>query len=183
MGLKDKSLCNEERPAGAISFAERFIESDRFRAIFSEGMSLVEATAEYLDGPGRTDARALEGQLSLAYATESMRLTTRLMQISSWLLIRRALNEGEMSWEQARLERRKVKLNAVGRPSHVKCFNELPERLQTLIEASFRLHDKIHKLDHLLERGSGAGAAATSDNPVTVHMDRLKAAFGGPSSG
>ena len=51
---------------------------------------------------------------SLAYATESMRLTTRLMQLASWLLIRRAVSEGELTPEQAVEEQRKIKLPVTG---------------------------------------------------------------------
>ena len=49
---------------------------------------------------------------ALAYATESMRLTTRLMQLASWLLLHRAVKEGEMSLAQANKEKTKVKLVA-----------------------------------------------------------------------
>ena len=49
---------------------------------------------------------------ALAYATESMRLTTRLMQLASWLLLHRAVKEGEMSLAQANKEKAKVKLSA-----------------------------------------------------------------------
>jgi len=49
-------------------------------------MDLVEETAAYLDGDGRTEAKTLERSVSLTYATESMRLTTRLMQLASWLV-------------------------------------------------------------------------------------------------
>ena len=44
-----------------------------------------------------------------------MRLTTRLMQLASWLLLHRAVNEGEMSLAQANKEKTKVKL-AAGEP-------------------------------------------------------------------
>ena len=39
---------------GAISFARGFVKSDAFMALFREGMGLVEQTASYLDGEGRT---------------------------------------------------------------------------------------------------------------------------------
>ncbi len=50
-------------------------------------MTLVEETADYLDGDGRHAARELPRPASIVYATESMRLTTRLMQLASWLLL------------------------------------------------------------------------------------------------
>ena len=54
-----------------------------------KGMALVERTAEYLDREGRTESRKLKPPVSLAYSTESMRLTTRLLDLASWLLIQR----------------------------------------------------------------------------------------------
>ena len=56
-----------------------------------------------------------------------MRLTTRLLELASWLMIRRALKAGEISDEEARAKRERVRLRAPGRPSHVKGYAELPE--------------------------------------------------------
>jgi len=137
-----------------ISFGERYLGSARFQAIYREGMELVEATARYLDGEGRNEGKGLKGSASLSFATESMRLTTRLMNVASWLLIRRSVNNGEMTQERARRERLKLKIDSIGRPSHIKGFEELPARLRELIEASFVLQDKVIKLDRLFEGGS-----------------------------
>ena len=72
--------------AGPVSFGERLANSQVFTDLFRDGMALVEETASYLDGAGRQDSKKLERAASLAYATESMRLTTRLMQLASWQL-------------------------------------------------------------------------------------------------
>ena len=95
-----------------VQFSERLTNSAAFGVLFREGMDLVEETAAYLDGDGRTEAKALERSVSLTYATESMRLTTRLMQLASWLLLHRAVKEGEMTLTQANREKTKVKLSA-----------------------------------------------------------------------
>src|SRR6266581_9118179 len=97
--------------SGPVSFGARLAGSQSFGTLFREGMALVEETAAYLDGPGRKDSKGLERNAALAYATESMRLTTRLMQLASWLLLHRAVNEGEMSLAQAHKEKTKVKLS------------------------------------------------------------------------
>src|SRR5271154_6231648 len=100
--------------AKTVSFGERFQSSEQFDHIFKEGMALVERTASYLDGPGRKEAKVLAGGVGVLYATESMRLTTRLLDLASWLLIRRALREGEITEEEAQKKRRRVKLQAFG---------------------------------------------------------------------
>ena len=60
-----------------------FARSELFDRTFREGMELVEETAAYLDGEGRRDSKMLSRAAPLAYAAESMKLTTRLMQIAS----------------------------------------------------------------------------------------------------
>lgn len=88
----------------AAEFDEPVLEfagSEMFGRLFKDGMALVEETASYLDGPGRSESKVLPRKVALAYAGESMRLTTRLMQVASWLLVQRAIKEGEMTPEEA----------------------------------------------------------------------------------
>ena len=68
-------------------------------------MGLVEETAAYLDGPGRAASKRLSRAAALAYAGESMRLTTRLMQVASWLLVQRAVRDGEIQLTEAASEK------------------------------------------------------------------------------
>src|SRR5260221_7369565 len=119
-------------PLATIDFLANFTKSEQFEKVFKEGMGLVEETANYLDGPGRKDARGLDRQGAVAYATESMRLTTRLMQLASWLLLQRAVGAGELSLAQANKEKAKVKLVS-GDYSDEQNVRLLPERLRKLI--------------------------------------------------
>src|SRR5690242_19189488 len=151
--------------ATTVSFGERFQTSEQFDHIFKEGMALVERTASYLDGPGRKEAKTLTGTAGVLYATESMRLTTRLLDLASWLLIRKALREGEITEDEAQKKRRRVKLQAFGRPSHVTGFARLPQGLKNLIEESFTLHDRISQLDRALARPDRADDAEEIANP------------------
>ena len=121
-----------------VQFSERLTNSAAFGTLFREGMDLVEETAAYLDGAGRAEAKALERSVSLTYATESMRLTTRLMQLASWLLLHRAVKEGEMTLTQANREKTKVKLSAAD-PGAADMIEKLPQQLQDLIARSMAL--------------------------------------------
>ncbi len=174
------SVGSSGRPSEAgvtISFGAHYAASGQFDAIFREGMALVEKAAVYLDGAGRKEARALKGPASKLYATESMRLTTRLLELASWLMIRRAHKEGDLSTEELKKKRERVRLTAPGRLSHIKGFGELPEGLRTLIEASFALNDRIVRLDKAMEMQ--VETAATADSPVETQVARLERAFNG----
>lgn len=178
MEMAGESRADEPGNIGSkpIPFGEKFAESEKFSAVFQEGMALVEATAAYLDSDGRKDAKSLQPPASLAYATESMRLTTRLMQLASWLLIRRAVNEGELTPEQALEEKTKVKLKPEQGGKNVEGYDALPDRLRELIDASLHLNRRILRLDHLLHAEHGM-EPEHSGNPLENHMARLRAEY------
>ena len=162
--------------ADPVSFGERLANSQAFADLFRDGMALVEETATYLDGPGRAESKSLERAAALAYATESMRLTTRLMQLASWLLLHRAVKEGEMSLAQANKEKTKVKLSAADThdPHNIEL---LPETLRELIGRSQALQGKVRRLDtNIHNRVPDASVPAM--NPVERQLGLLKAAFG-----
>jgi regulator of CtrA degradation len=148
-----------------------FARSELFDRTFQEGMELVEETAAYLDGDGRRESKLLSRSTALAYAGESMKLTTRLMQIASWLLVQRAVREGDMTAEAAcevryRLADRKI-ADEPGNP-------ELPIALVEYLVRTEKLYDRVLHLDrrmYLDEPGEDAV------NPVQSQLDRLTAAF------
>jgi regulator of CtrA degradation len=168
-----EKLFSETQP---VSFGARLANSQVFADLFRDGMALVEETATYLDGPGRAESKKLERSAALAYATESMRLTTRLMQLASWLLLHRAVKEGEMSLAQASKEKGKVKLTAADThdPHNVEL---LPEALRGLIERSQKLQTKVRRLDNTIHNRIAADHIVAV-NPVERQLGLLKAAFG-----
>jgi regulator of CtrA degradation len=173
--MSEKSL-SEAQP---VSFGERLANSPAFAELFRDGMALVEETASYLDGPGRQESKNLQRSAALAYATESMRLTTRLMQLASWLLLHRAVKEGEMSLAQANKEKTKVKLSAVDThdPNNMEL---LPAVLCALIARSQTLQGKVRRLDATIH-DYAAAERLSAVNPVERQLGLLKAAFGAES--
>jgi len=165
---------SEKSVKDAVSFGERVAASQAFVDLFRDGMALVEQTAAYLDGPGRQEAKRLSRQAALAYATESMRLTTRLMQLASWLLLHRAVKEGEMTLAQASKEKAKVKLASVVEHNDEQNIKLLPERLRALIESSKALQRAVRRLDATMH---AAPTRADRANPVERQIGLLKAAF------
>jgi regulator of CtrA degradation len=159
---------------GAVSFSERLANSQVFATLFRDGMALVEETATYLDGAGRQESKKLERSAALVYATESMRLTTRLMQLASWLLLHRAVKEGEMTLAQASKEKSKVRLAACD-PGDAKSLTLLPSKLQELIGRSTKLQGEVRRLDATMH--SAAPVKIAGSNPVERQMGLLRAAF------
>jgi len=161
-----------------VSFIEKLAGSEGFCALFREGMSLVEEAASYLDGDGRLQAKALARAEAVAYAAESMRLTTRLMQIASWLLLQRAVNQGELTRHQAASNRHRVKLREQELASAPDIFQRLPKRLCELSLQSLRLQARIIHLDRLIYAPEPASIApAIAPSPVEAQIAKLREAF------
>ena len=163
---------------GLVRFGTSFVKSEAFKLLFREGMALVEDTAEYLDGPGRTESNRLRRSGALTYASESMRLTTRLMQIASWLLVQRAVAEGEITPAQAQREKDRVRLASQEMTTSPRDFDEMPERFRELVALSLRLHARVVHLDTLIAQAEEAPAPRPSSSPVSIQQDLLKMAFG-----
>ncbi|WP_018261653.1 protease adaptor protein RcdA [Methylobacterium sp. WSM2598] len=163
-------------PRDTVNFGETFVSSEAFRTLFREGMTLVEETAAYLDGPGRDESRLLSRHAALTYASESMRLTTRLMQIASWLLVQRAVAEGELTLSEAQQEKTRVRLGtSESQDLPAAAVAELPLTLQALIGHAKRLHARIRHLDSLIS--DDRPTPAPRESPVFAQQDLLRAAF------
>lgn len=174
-GWKASVMSQLKSQSQLVAFGERLAGSSQFDRLFAEGMTLVERTAGYLDSEGRAEAKRLQGVASVAYATESMRLTTRLLELASWLLIRRSLKNGEITQEEATAKRARLRIGGSGRPSHNSQFEALPATLRALIEESFQLTDRVLLLERAIEAPAG-----TSADPVGEQRARLEVAFGKP---
>lgn len=150
-----------------------FARSEVFERTFKEGMGLVEETAAYLDGPGRAASKRLSRAAALAYAGESMRLTTRLMQVASWLLVQRAVRDGEINLAEASSDKYRLISRETQPPQSFAASDELPETLKALIIRGGAIYERVRRLDETMYEGGDDSPV----NPVSDQRDKLEQAF------
>lgn len=151
-----------------------FVNSKVFATLFAQGMELVEETATYLDNGGRKAAKSLERNDAMTYAGVSMRLTTRLMQIASWLLVLRAVRDGEMSETEA--GDAKYRIGNGDRSTRGETeIGGLPDTLRELISETDTLFARISRLDYDLFVALPEGGTPTGD--AKDQQDALAKAF------
>jgi len=153
-----------------------FARSELFDRTFQEGMELVEETASYLDGAGRQESKHLDRGAALGYASESMRLTTRLMQVASWLLVQRAVREGDMEPTLACDARYRLAAETLARREAALNTGVLPVGLLDLLDRSERLYERVMHLDRRMYVDA---AEEEAPHPVLSQFEKLQAAFGG----
>ena len=134
-------------------------------------MALVEETRELSRRYAAARSKKLERSAALVYATESMRLTTRLMQLASWLLLHRAVKDGEITLSQAQKEKSKVRLAAC-EPGDAKSIALLPAKLQDLIARSTKLQVDVRRLG--CDHARAAANQVAGGNPVERQLGLLK---------
>ncbi len=134
---------DDDATSAGVTF---FVKSRVFSSLFATGMELVEETATYLDNGGRRAAKSLDREAAMTYAGVSMRLTTRLMQIASWLLVLRAVRDGEMTEAEASDD--KYRIGPIERADRRGAdLDVLPDVLQGLIAQTDTLFARIARLD------------------------------------
>jgi regulator of CtrA degradation len=167
-------LHNDVENVRSLPPPRSFTGSALFIRTFDEGMALVEETARYLDGPGRDEARSLSRKGSILYAGESMRVTTRMMQAASWLLVQRAVHDGDMEPDQASSGRYRLGSKEICLGTATENTDELlPVALRDLLVRSESLYRRIARLDEVLfgrDRDTIPGAH--------LHWNRLEKVFG-----
>ncbi len=167
-----------DTPTGkTVKLAEHFTASPRFEELFSGGMSLIEETAAYLDSKGRLEATDLDAKAGALYGAESMRLTTRLMQLASWLLLQRAVAEGEMTAEHALTQKKTIKLNRLMARPQDDGWNALPEDFRALADRANALQRRVSRLDAEIYGDEGAEAGPARQNAVAAQQSLLQSAF------
>ena len=173
---------SRQKEQSLVEFGQKLASSENFKILFRDGMKLVEDSAAYLDGPGRIEARELPRGIGMVYASESMRLTTRLMQLASWLMLQRAVNRGELDHDEAKHDRRRTGLSnsAIGVPEHQ--FTQLPDSLQALITQSLKLQTRILVLDRIIFGDIFQKTDKITLSTIESQLERLRAAFTTPEN-
>jgi len=155
-----------------VVFVEHEIYNGTFLKLYSYGMALIEETAYYIDHDGRTASRAFSGDTASLYAAEAMQLSTRLMQVASWLLLARAERDKEMAKDQIELERAKISLNTPSQKSISAQWADLPTPFRDLVERSLRLEDRVRLMDYYMKNHQTPNIEKL--NPVADQIEHIK---------
>jgi len=95
------------------------------------------------------------------------------MQVASWLLVQRAVSEGEMTPDEAEKEKYRLGAREICRGSRNENIDMLPAKLVDLLGRSQNLYERVERLDQLLY-----GKEEAPPVGLNAQLGRLHAAFG-----
>jgi len=121
-----------------------------FDRTYGEAFGLLEEARDYLADRQQREIESLPPSVQLVVSCETMRLTTRLVQVMAWLLVQRAVQAGEIHAEEAdRPERRLGGHDICTKPGPWD-LSDLPRRLRLLLDRSEALYNRVARLDEMV---------------------------------
>ncbi len=124
-----------------------------FSKTYDEASALVEEARDYVRDHGGADSAALAPAERIVYACETMRLTARLTQVMSWLLLQRALHAGETTREAIREDADDQGGADVCLSGSAASLERMPPRLIDLLTRSKSLYTRVTRLNEMVAGG------------------------------
>lgn len=138
--------------------------------LYVEAMVMADEARAYFDMRGGGDPEMDDPLRRVAFACESLKVTTRLMHIIAWLLSQRAWQRGELGDAEMLDEKYRLGHAASTDPALAATF---PFAARALIEASQDLYERVARLQDRMARPR----AQIEPSPARALMERLNTAF------
>ncbi|MCR6632362.1 MAG: DUF1465 family protein [Magnetospirillum sp.] len=118
-----------------------------FRRTYDETMTLMVEARNYMAYVERREREQAGAVAGLRMSCEAMRVTSRLTQVMAWLMMQRAVHEGEIEPHTALDEANRLSGGEVCLDDSFSRDESLPGGLRSLLERSFSLYQRVVRLE------------------------------------
>lgn len=118
-----------------------------FRRTYDETMTLMVEARNYMAYVERRERQRLTVVSGLRMSCEAMRVTSRLTQVMAWLMMQRAVHEGEVEVTEALSDNNRLSGAEVCLDDTFSEDETLPGGLRSLLDRSFRLYQRVVQLE------------------------------------
>ncbi len=126
-----------------------------FGRTFDEALALTREARDYLRDYGEDESLELTVEVAAHFSVETMRLTARLTNMMAWLLVQRAVHQGELTREEVREDSWRLGGADVCLQEAEIDMELLPPYLSDLLRRSERLYSRIARLDGMVAAEAG----------------------------
>lgn len=131
--------------------------------LYAEALALADEARGYFAQTGQDDRLDLEPMERVLFSCESLKVTTRLMHVISWLMVGKAVAAGEMTPAEACVPERRLGFVEGSDETKEPRLTRLPAPALALIRRSRELYERVSRIEaSLMEHGQG-GARALQD--------------------
>lgn len=118
-----------------------------FRHTYDETMGLMVEARNYMAYVERRERERAGLATGLRMSCEAMRVTSRLTQVMAWLMMQRAVHEGEVSVDEALDENNRLAGEDICLDESFNRDEALPGGLRSLMDRSYRLYVRVARLE------------------------------------
>lgn len=135
-----EKMAEPRHAGGPVTFMNR---------TYDEAIDLLIEARDWLIRAEPAERERLGSADRLSMTLEATRMTTQITQVIAWLMVQKAIAEGELSWSEATRPEHRLGGRSV-------CFDnasgnaQLPDELRVLLERSHRLYVRVSRLDELV---------------------------------
>lgn len=128
--------------------------------LYTEALALADEARSYFTRMGQDERLNLEPMERVLFSCESLKVTTRLMHVISWLLVGKAVAAGEMTPEEACVPERRLGFVENSDETQEPRLTLLPAQALSLIRRSRDLYGRVSHIEaSLMENGVGGARA------------------------
>lgn len=125
-----------------------------FRKAYDETMDLMIEARNYMAFVERRERERTNLNTGLRMSCEAMRVTSRLTQVMAWLMVQRAVQEGEIPADAAMAEENRLAGHEVCGDETFARDEALPGGLRSLMDRSYRLYMRVARIEEQMLHGS-----------------------------
>ncbi|MBF0561054.1 MAG: DUF1465 family protein [Alphaproteobacteria bacterium] len=123
-----------------------------FDKTYKETMSLLVEARNYVAFVEWRERQKLPIPGQLILSCESLRITSRLTQVMAWLLLQRAVQNGELSLEEACGDEHRLGGDRVCLESNPAADKALPDGIRSLLDRSRSLYCRVRRLEEMINQ-------------------------------
>lgn len=109
--------------------------------------TLLHNTHEYVKWQAPLDVEEMDSEVVYKISAEALRVTVRLTQIIAWLMLQKAVLEGELTQKEFLSEEFHVLRGKQCRSRGAELDKDIPPRLRELLKESRELYIRVLRLD------------------------------------
>lgn len=125
-------------------------EMAQFTRTYDETLDLIVEARNYMVHLRPTSRRLRGTGESLRLSCEALRVTSRLTQVMAWLMLQRAVQDGEITATEACAEEYRLSGQSVCLDESAEEDHNIPAGLRSLLNRSLSLYQRISRLEEMV---------------------------------
>ena len=121
-----------------------------FTRTYDETLDLIVEARNYMVYNRPAARRSRASNENLRFSCEALRVTSRLTQVMAWLMLQRAVQDGEISAREACDEKNRLSGQSVCLDESGLEDTEIPAGLRSLLNRSLSLYKRISRLEEMV---------------------------------